>query len=71
MDTPFYITLYFKVFVCIYAILGIITSFFCYKLSKKNNLTSTVFWIIIGWVFPIIPYLYLKNKYKEFSKTNL
>jgi len=64
MNIPFYKEIYFQIFVLIYLILGIITSFACYRISKRNGLISA-FWFIIGWFFPVIPYLYLKFKYKK------
>lgn len=64
MDIPYYKETYFQVFVCIYTILGIITAIACYKTSKKNQSSTVLLWTIIGYLFPIIPYIYLKLKYK-------
>lgn len=64
MDIPIYKEMYFQVFILIYLILSIITSFVCYRISKRNGL-SILFWAIVGWLIPVIPYLYLRFKYKN------
>jgi hypothetical protein len=60
---PIYEALYFQIFTLIYFMLAIITSFVCNKISKRKGL-NILFWTIIGWFFPIIPYVYLKFRYK-------
>jgi len=59
-----YQTNIFYLFICIYVILSILSSYSCYKIGKKNGLSSAFLWAIIAWIIPIIPYLYLKYRYK-------
>ncbi len=61
----FYTTLGFKIFISLYAILGIVTTFLCYKTCKVNANKLIALWVLIGWLLPIIPYLYLRFRYKD------
>ncbi len=64
MDIPFYKTIFSQIFMTVYTIVGIFTAIICYKLSNKKHLRK-VTWTILGYLFPVIPYIYLKLKYKD------
>ncbi len=64
MNTPFYKTTTSQIIFLILFILGIITAIACYKISKKQQPNKVFFGTLIGYLFPVIPYIYLKIKYK-------
>lgn len=57
----YYQTLGFKIFIIGYFVLGIITAILTIKKGKGNNINIWS-WAFFGYLFPIIPYLILKNK---------
>jgi hypothetical protein len=61
----FYKTFGFKIIILSYALLSIVTSYLCYEISKKNKNSLILLWVVLGYLFPIFPYLFLKWKYKK------
>jgi len=64
MNTPFYKTTTSQIIVISLFILGVITAIACYKISKEKQPNKVFLWTLIGYLFPVIPYLYLRIKYK-------
>lgn len=66
MEIPIYKETSFKLFAAGYVVLGIITAYLCYKASKKKS-KSVFFWTVLGYLLPIIPYIFFNYKYNEQS----
>lgn len=62
MDTtPYWKSAGFTAMIVVYLVLGVITAFLCYRESRKQK-NYTYEWVMLGYIFPIIPFLLLKGK---------